>query len=193
MKTVLELSNLEARQHFLKEESYFNFDLPQYYSFESLLAELSGELNGKLLSDFYVSNPSEGNSKVKKLLPSEIECVNYSFLVNKDGRFAWRPFQLIHPALYVSLVHAITEERYWHLIVSRFSEFKQAKGIGCFSIPLVSEGSLSGLGIDHIELDHVLHDGLYGAFRDERFFDETLGYVHVALAEQFGIGDFEIA
>ena len=51
-----------------------------------------------------------------------------------------RPFQLIHPAIYVSLVHNITEEANWNTIVARFEQFAANPKIKCYSIPLESDG-----------------------------------------------------
>jgi len=53
-------------------------------------------------------------------------------------KYAWRPFQLIHPALYVSLVHEITKEENWQTILHRFSEFPANRNIQCLSLPVVS-------------------------------------------------------
>lgn len=128
-KSILELTGIEARAFFLKHESYCNFDLPQYFTFSALLNTLSRGLESKKLSDYF--NPS--------LKPHDCEEVNYTFLANKDSKFGWRPLQLIHPALYVSLVHSITEESYWSLIVDRFKEFSANPKIKCYSIPAQSE------------------------------------------------------
>jgi hypothetical protein len=57
-------------------------------------------------------------------------------LTNKDGRHAWRPLQLIHPALYVSLVQKITDAAQWKVIRDRFKEFQKAANIKCMSIPI---------------------------------------------------------
>jgi len=103
MTRILDLNHTDARQYFLKEESYFNFDLPSYFVFENLLQAISAQIAGQELQTFYSTyNNAEGQPK--RHLPSEFEDVNHKFLSNKDGKFAWRPFQLIHPALYVSLV-----------------------------------------------------------------------------------------
>lgn len=142
MKRILELNHTEARQFFLKEESYFNFDLPHYFVFKTVLQQVSQRLETSNLSDFY-GNYVNTSGKTKKTLPSDFENVNYKFLNNKDGKFAWRPFQIIHPALYVSLVHNITEETNWNLIVARFEQFASNPKIRCCSIPLESDGSQS--------------------------------------------------
>lgn len=138
MKSILEFTHLEAREYFLKEESYFNFDLPKYFEFQSLLDNISTRIEGSNLSDFYNSYTDE-KRREKATYPSDFEDVNYQFLNNKDGKFAWRPYQLIHPALYVSLVHKITEEENWNFIIDRFKQFRQNPQIECYSLPLESE------------------------------------------------------
>lgn len=142
MKRILELNHTEARQYLLKAESYFNFDLPQYFVFQTVIQQVSAQLNGHRLSDFYNSftNPA---GQQKATYPCDFENVNYIFLNNKDGKFAWRPFQLIHPALYVSLVHNLTEEINWNLIIARFGQFAANPKIKCYSIPLQSDGAQS--------------------------------------------------
>ena len=130
MKIILELNNNEAAQFFLKEESYFNFDLPPYFAFENLIQAVSGHIAKQDIEAFHLT---------KRRYAAEFENVNYKFLNNKDGKFAWRPFQLIHPALYVSLVNKITEQENWNLIVDRFQQFQANPNIRCYCIPLESE------------------------------------------------------
>ena len=116
MINILFLNSNKARKFLLRHESYCNFDLPPYFKFGPILNDISTILQRKNLSDFYL--------KTKK--PWDFEDVNYKLTSNKDGKYAWRPLQLIHPALYVSLVHTITETRNWNILKSRFSFlFKQ--------------------------------------------------------------------
>jgi len=131
MKTILDLTYNEALEFLLKPESYCSFELPEYFNFQSLLSTLSTELTGKKLRDCHVKSPKNQ------------EDVNLVLLNNKDGQFAWRPFQLIHPALYVSLTHNITNTTNWDLIKLRFAEFQQNDRIECHSTPLVSEDEKS--------------------------------------------------
>ncbi len=138
---MLEFDHNEAREFFLKEESYFNFDLPSYFVFETLLNDISREIDWNNIEVYYKNIKTNG--KTDKPFPSELEGVNYILLNNKDGKYAWRPFQLIHPALYVALVHKITEEDNWNLIVERFKEFQDNPKIRCQSIPVKSESELS--------------------------------------------------
>lgn len=125
MKRLIDLSNEEAKGHFLKGSSYFNGDMPSYISFEPLLADVAAALNSGTFAQFKASNPAE--------LPD----VNYNFIANKDGKFAWRPYELMHPVIYVSLVNVICEEDNWALIKSRIAKFENGV-IDCCSAPVMS-------------------------------------------------------
>jgi len=128
MKTILELSHVEVRQFFLKQESYCDISLlPKYFVFQSLLDALSTEI---------------GNKDIKQIQCDESkkhDDINHTIFSNKDGKFAWRPLQLINPAIYVFLVHKITEEANWEFIVKRFKEFQTNTEIECCSIPVLHE------------------------------------------------------
>lgn len=124
-KSILNLTASEARDFLMKAESYCSVDLPLYFIFGDLITQVNTQLEGKNLKDL-TNNPRD------------YESVNYTILNNKDGKYAWRPFQLIHPVLYVSLVRQITEENNWKLITERFSDFSQDEKIRCLSIPVVS-------------------------------------------------------
>ena len=75
---------------------------------------------------------------LKNNSPRDYDNVNHMLMGNKDGRFAWRPFQLIHPALYVSLVRKLTENDSWQTIRARFNEFSKIENITCLSLPAQS-------------------------------------------------------
>lgn len=124
--SILGMTNLEAKAFFLKEDSYCNFDLPDYFSFEKMLSNVDVMLGGQS-----ILNHTTGVN------PKKLDDVNYVVLNNKDGAYSWRRMELIHPALYVSLVNLITEESNWDLILKRFETFKTAK-INCLSIPISS-------------------------------------------------------
>ena len=124
-KLILELTASEAQAFLLKPESYCNLDLPSYIRFGALIEGVHKALEGKKLSDL--------SSK-----PRDHDDVNYTILNNKDGKYAWRPFQLIHPALYVSLVHHLTTDANWQLVLDRFNEFSANTKIQCLSLPVVS-------------------------------------------------------
>ena len=125
-RTILEMRHKAAKKFLLKPESYFNCSMPIYFDFEWVLTEVDKYLKPRSLEDLTTSKPSKFNG------------VNHTILNNKDGKYAWRPFQLIHPALYVSLVHTMTKKDNWHAIQSKFSEFSSNEQIRCLSIPVES-------------------------------------------------------
>ncbi len=125
MKQLLELSNEEARKHFLKASSYFICDLPPYLSFEPILTDVDAALKGATYAEVQAANPSDFSN------------VNYSIVANKDGRFAWRPYELIHPVIYVSLVNVICRPENWKHIADRLYEFKKG-AVDCCSAPVMS-------------------------------------------------------
>ncbi|TCP92094.1 reverse transcriptase (RNA-dependent DNA polymerase) [Cricetibacter osteomyelitidis] len=133
-KTVLQLTADEARRFFLKHESYCNIDLPKYFSFAELLEKISEEFEGKdLLNDFCLYRGAM----------SKQDSVNYLIYANKDGKLSWRPLQIIHPLVYVALVHKITKEDNWKKLQTRFKKFRRNKNIKCLSIPIQSDNQQS--------------------------------------------------
>jgi len=159
MKKLIDLSNEEARKHFLKGSSYFNADIPSYISFEPILTDVAAVLNGGSYTAF------------KSADPNDFPDVNYNFLANKDGKFAWRPLELIHPAIYISLVNAICDPDNWMHIKKRFSEF-EAGAVDCCSAPVMSLDNQTDVAtqirswwrsveqrslIYSLEFSHILH------------------------------------
>ena len=125
MKQLIDLTGEEARLHFLKGSSYFNGDFPKYISFEPILEQVAIVLSKKSYSDFG-----------KK--PQHYPSVNYQLVSNKDGRFAWRPYELMHPAIYVSLVNAICDHNNWKHITDRLTAFGSG-AVECCSSPVLSD------------------------------------------------------
>lgn len=168
-KNVLELTEEEAKEFFLKSESYCNFDLPPYFEFNQILADIDTTLKNKNLSDFKDGSPRDHSD------------INYKILNNKDGRYSWRPMQLIHPALYVSLVHKIIKKENWKIICDQYKEFSKNHKIECVSLPRLSVSEDSDLAeqVSHwwneveqrsielaLEFDHLTHTDItdcYGA------------------------------
>lgn len=161
MKSLIDLSVDEAKAHFLKGSSYFNGDFPEYISFEPMLQEVSRVLGGGAYSDF----------KKDKVHPKHLMGVNYSFVANKDGRFAWRPYELMHPVLYVSLVNLLCTDENWPFVTERLRSFQKG-AVTCCSLPMVSTDHQSDTAtqitswwqkveqqslIYSLEFSHVLH------------------------------------
>ena len=121
-RSVLDMPAKLARAFFLKPESYCRLDLPPYFDFGRVLRPVEKFLLAKPLASL-------------KLKPRNFEDVNYTIYSNKDGRYAWRPFQLIHPVIYVDLLNLMTEPKAWADIRSRFAGFAKDPKIRCLSIP----------------------------------------------------------
>ncbi len=166
MKKLIELSNEEARKHFLKGCSYFNGDMPSYINFEPILNDVAAVLKGNNYAEFKAKNPKD------------FPHVNYNFISNKDGKFAWRPLELIHPAIYVSLVNTICEPDNWLHIKKRFSEFEAGK-IDCCSAPVLSIDNQTDVAtqignwwqsveqqslIYSLEFSHILHTDIVDCY-----------------------------
>ncbi len=123
-QSILTLNNTRAKVFFLRNENYTNIDLPVYFNFKPLLKALNNKLYGRKLSDF------------QKDKPDSLDGINHTIINNKDGYYAWRPLQLINPAIYVDMVNCITEKENWKLIKSRFKDFSKNPKIRCMSMPV---------------------------------------------------------
>ncbi len=126
IKLITSLSADEAKKHLLESESYFNLDFPKYLSFQKILSDVSKILKTKDFKEFKTDT-----------WPAKLDKVNYSLIANKDGRFGWRPFELMHPAIYVSLVNNICEKGNWKFIVNRFKDFEKTV-VSCCSLPVIT-------------------------------------------------------
>ena len=142
---ILHLDFNQAKQFFLKEESYINLDLPPYIQFKNLLLELDKLLSAKKdINNLKKNVPRKDNpSKNRNLEPKEFDNVNYKLYHNKNGKYSWRPFELIHPLLYVNLINTITEQSNWDTILKRFKRLNRRTQIECMSMPIVSENDKS--------------------------------------------------
>ena len=126
-RSVLNLSPSEAREFFLTSESYCDIKLPTYFNFQDVIHEVAQVLGTMPLSGF---------SELRKL--QDIDDVNHRLLAHKSGPYTWRQLDIIHPALYVSLVNEITNPVHWQTILNRFQVFQSLPDIHCMSIPIKS-------------------------------------------------------
>ena len=134
-KSILKMTADEARKFLLKNDSYCNIDLPKYFNFENVLKKAEEKIRDKDVNSYF-SKKTKANGKTCSDSPKNYEGVNYRFLNNKDGKYAWRPMELIHPVLYVSLVNLITSEENWKSIKERFKYFREDENITCVSLPI---------------------------------------------------------
>ncbi len=128
MRNITELNHTDAHEFFLKAKSYFRQDFPPYISFQPILDAVGDVLKRRGYSDFCKS----------RMKPENLSGVNYQLTANKDGRFGWRPLEVIHPAIYVSLVNVVCEQDNWQFIKDRFAEM-QGGAVTCCSYPVCPE------------------------------------------------------
>ncbi len=117
---ILSLPHEEAKEFFLRESSFCNIELPKYFSFSSILEFLS----------------TRSLDSIKTVSARKIEDANYTLVCNKDGKYAWRPLQIINPVIYVKIVNLVTKQDNWSFIKQRFQEFQKDPNICCTSIPI---------------------------------------------------------
>lgn len=127
MSRIIDLNAADARQHLLSAKCYFRQDFPPYISFQPIIDAVSEVIGQRSYRDFQKSETK----------PEHLPGVNYSLIANKDGRFGWRPFELMHPAIYVSLVNVMCEPDNWTIICERFSELHSGI-VECCSFPVVA-------------------------------------------------------
>ena len=123
---ILDMGPRAARKFLLKGGSYCRFPLPKYLVFDPLL---------RRVSNYLATHRLEVVSSKRR----EYSGLNHTILDNKDGLYAWRPMELIHPGLYVDLVHRITEPANWKQLRRRYAVLTKEHRIRCTSIPV--EGS----------------------------------------------------
>lgn len=125
---MLQLINLphdEAEEYFLQGSSYFNGDMPTYIKFDPVLEQVKQVLQAESYRQF------------KKENPCNFKNVNYEIVTNKDGRLAWRPLELIHPAIYISIVNTICQPDNWNHIVGHFTSSREGS-VDCCGLPVIS-------------------------------------------------------
>lgn len=127
--SVLEMDSKDARKFFLKSESYFNADLPDYINFDDTIQAAKKLLTSKK------GNPKDISDIADTHTYQERDDLNYTIVMSK-GEYSWRPLTLLHPVLYTDLVNYITKKANWQKIVNRFHEFQKNESIKCYSIPV---------------------------------------------------------
>jgi len=109
MKQILKLSSNKAKDFFLQERNYCTIELPHYFRFQPLLNKLDKKLGINKISSFCSTYFDDNKNKHVTNKPFNFEGVNHILLNNKDGKYAWRPLEVIHPVLYIDLVNSITD------------------------------------------------------------------------------------
>ena len=90
-----------ARGFLLRSASYSRLDFPPYINFDNILNDVSEFLNDTKSDDFRCARDY---------------VTGHTMYISKDGKYTWRPQELIHPILYVDLVHKLTQDDNWETI-----------------------------------------------------------------------------
>ena len=122
---ILNLDATQAKKFFLEAKNYCNLDLPKYINFQELLEKISIKMG----NNTYL--------QIKNDNPENYDDINYILFNNKDGGYDWRPYQIINPVMYISLVNVITKEENWNEILERFENIESNSYIKCESITIV--------------------------------------------------------
>ena len=128
---IIKLSHSQAREFFLKPESYFTVEIPNYIDLKSIL-----EIAVKTLGDSELAEISK-----ERNAQSNSENINYKLFISKGAKFTWRPVSMIHPIAYVDLVNFLTKEDVWDFVVKCFRDFSSNPKIICSSIPVKSNNA----------------------------------------------------
>lgn len=114
MRTILDMNCKAAKRFFFRPRSYFSLALPSYYQFDRLLTHARELLMGHNLQNYYLPD----------LHPQHFDDVNYTIIYNKDGKYAWRKYQIIHPFFYTEMVHLLTTQTNWDFVKAKTKEFR---------------------------------------------------------------------
>ena len=123
-KCLLNCSATEAKDFFMNEKNYFNHELPNYFTFSSILKECD-----ELIKTNYRDNI---NNDIFKKITSNLNC---KIIIEKSNNYQWRPLEIINPYLYVNLVNYVTKN--WNYFIKRFDDLR-CENIKCCSIPIFS-------------------------------------------------------
>jgi hypothetical protein len=166
MLQLIDFSHKEAEEYFLKGSSYFNGDMPTYIKFDPILEQVKQFLKDQDYHPF------------KQNKPGNFKDVNYEIVTNKDGRLAWRSLELIHPAIYISIVNAICQPDHWNHITNHFSN-SQGGAVDCCGLPVISIDDPQGTSTQiqswwkkveqqslcySLEFSHILHSDVVDCY-----------------------------
>ena len=119
---IIHLSHEEAKKFLLNDKSYLNLELPEYFTYSSLLNELEKKINN--FQDFKEKIKIKGENRF---------CIK---IHKGNDPHAYRTISFIHPVIYILLVKTITEETNWFFICERLKKLiKDVKSnITCCSL-----------------------------------------------------------
>jgi len=130
-KNILSLNEVAAKNFFINHDIYSNMELPPYFSFEKTLSKINQIFGSRELLEKDLDKAKKYNT------------INHILYGNKNGKYAWRKYEIINPLIYLSLVNIITEKNNWIELKKRFKHFQKNKNIECESIPVINGHKIS--------------------------------------------------
>ena len=111
-KNLLSLKAEEALDFFMKSEQFHEFELPEYFNFDTVLTYVKERIGDKRMEDCL-----DGTR------PDDLPNVNLDILLNKDGRYAVRPLMLANPYLYYFLAREVCSPKGWDAVQKCFKAY----------------------------------------------------------------------
>lgn len=127
MKNILSLSHDEALDFLMDTKQYCGFELPEYFVFNNVLANVRESIGDKPYADC-----------VGPVAPDDVDGVNVDVVISKDGKHSIRKLILANPYLYYFLSRELCNEDSWQALLECFELFK-VPTITVPSLPVVSE------------------------------------------------------
>ncbi len=124
-KDLLTLNSSKAKKFFLSPKVYSSLELPDYFNFYKAVSKIAKKFSSTLL-------------EVEIKNAKKYETINHVLYGNKDGKYAWRKYEIINPLLYISLVNLITTRSNWSLIRNRFKSFQSDSHIESGGLPVLA-------------------------------------------------------
>ncbi|WP_084513898.1 RNA-directed DNA polymerase [Salipiger mucosus] len=160
MQRIIDLDAEAARAYLIRPECYFRSDFPSYISFAQILQDVDNVLGDRAYTALQKPTPERA---------SDLSGVNYEIISTKDGRFGWRTFELIHPAIYVTLLNALCDPDNWKLLQNRFTSL-HSNTVECTSHLIVPQ---DGDGHDETQILN------WWLRHEQRSLELSLEYTHV--------------
>lgn len=124
-KYITSLASNEALDFIMQSEQFHNYELPEYFDFQTVLTFVRNNIGDKAYDDCLNGLPA-----------SELSDVNLDILLNKDGRYAVRPLILCNPYLYYFLAREICGGKNWNRVKDNFEKCTVAHIKSC-AMPVV--------------------------------------------------------
>ncbi len=123
-RTILSLSAEDALEFLMNSNSFYTFELPDYFDFNPILKHAWESIGDKEFEDCIVANPED------------CQGVTLDVTQSKDGKYAVRPCVLSNPYLYYFLAREICKEDHWNILIDCFDKYAVPNTKSC-AFPII--------------------------------------------------------